>query len=156
MIANTINQKIAEALKAKKEVRLSTLRLLSSAFNYERISKQHDLTEDEEITVIKREAKKRSDAIEGLKQAQGKHSTSDAATLQNRLEQEEAELQILKELLPQEMSSDETEKLIDEAISELGASGIRDMGRVIGLVMQKAKSAADGKKVAEMARSKLT
>ncbi len=156
MIAININQKIAEALKARDDIRLSTLRLLSSAFNYEKIAKQHELSDEEETVVIKREAKKRRDAIEAIKQAQIKTSTSDAATLNKRLAQEEKELEILREFLPQETSTEDLEKLVKEAISETGATGIQEMGKVIGTVMQKTKGNADGKKVAEMVRSKLT
>jgi hypothetical protein len=156
MISNTINEKIAEALKAKDEIRLSTLRLLSSAFNYERIAKQHDLTDEEEIVVIKREAKKRQDAIESLKDAQGKSSTSDPETLTVRLVREERELVILKEFLPQEMPDDELSKLVDDAITQTGAAGMQDMGKVIGLVLENAKGSADGKKVAEMAKQRLS
>jgi uncharacterized protein YqeY len=155
MISSTINQKIAEALKAKDEVRLSTLRLLSSAFNYEKIAKQHDLSSEEELVVVKREAKKRQDAIESLKQAQSKKSTSDKATLKNRLEQEEKELAILKEFLPEEMPDRELTKLVENAITETGASSMSDMGRVIGKIMGRAKGRADGKKVSEMVRKRL-
>mgnify|MGYP001565071846 FL=1 len=155
MIANTINAKIAEALKNKDEVRLSTLRLLSSALNYERIAKQHELSEEEERVVVKREAGKRRDAIEALRQAQGKSTTSDPETLKEKLVREEKELTILKSFLPDEMSDDDLGKLIEEAIAELKPIGMSDMGKVIGLVMGKAKGAADGKKVSEMVKSKL-
>ncbi len=155
MIANTINAKIAEALKNKDEVRLSTLRLLSSALNYERIAKQHELSEEEERVVVKREAGKRRDAIEALRQAQGKLTTSDPETLKEKLVREEKELTILKSFLPDEMSDDDLGKLIEEAIAELKPIGMSDMGKVIGLVMGKAKGAADGKKVSEMVKSKL-
>ena len=155
MIANTINAKIAEALKNKDEVRLSTLRLLSSALNYERIAKQHELSEEEERVVVKREAGKRRDAIEALRQAQGKSTTSDPETLKEKLVREEKELTILKSFLPDEMSDDDLWKLIEEAIAELKPIGMSDMGKVIGLVMGKAKGAADGKKVSEMVKSKL-
>ncbi|KKQ41373.1 MAG: hypothetical protein US60_C0042G0006 [Microgenomates group bacterium GW2011_GWC1_37_8] len=107
MIADTINQKIAEALKAKDVIRLSTLRLLSSAFNYERITKQHELSEEEEIVVVKRETKKRVEAMEAIRLAQGKQSSSDSATLEKRLEQEKKELDILKEYLPEEIGEEE-------------------------------------------------
>lgn len=156
MIADSINQRIAEAMKAKDEVRLSTLRLLSSAFNYEKIAKQHNLSEEEEIAVVRREAKRRSDAIESIKLAQGKTSTSDAKTLSQRLQREEEELTILKEFLPQEISDEELEKLVDEAVLETGASDLKDMGRVIGVVMGNAKGRADGKKTADIVKSKLT
>jgi len=67
MISETINQKIAEAMKARDEILLSTLRMLSSALNYEKIAKQHDLSEEEEIAVVKKEAKKRLDAISQIR-----------------------------------------------------------------------------------------
>ena len=69
MIADTITQKIGEVMKAKDEIRLSTLRMLSSALNYEKIDKQHTLSEEEELEVVRREAKKRRDAIEAYKKA---------------------------------------------------------------------------------------
>lgn len=156
MISNSINQKIAEALKAKDEVRLSTLRMLSSALNYEYIAKQHKLSDEEEIVVVKREAKKRQDAIEALRQAQSKSSSSDPATLKKRLEQEERELEILKEYLPKEMDEGELEKLVDEAISKTQAKELKDMGKVIGMVMGEAKGKANGSKVAQIVKSKLS
>ena len=155
MITDNISQKIAEAMKAKNEILLSTLRLLSSALNYERIAKQHDLTNEEELVVVKREAKKRQDAIEALRLAQGKPSTSDKATLERRLGQEKEELEILKEYLPSEMADHELEKLVTETLKETSAESVKDMGRVIGLVMGKTKGRADGKKLAEMVKSKL-
>src|SRR3989344_5047892 len=143
MIAQNINKMIAEALKAREELRLSTLRLLSSALNYEKIA------------VVKREASKRRDAIEALRQAQGKPTTSSQKTLDDRLVQEEKELEILKSFLPPEMSDAELEIIVDESINALGAQNMSDMGKVIGLVMSRAKGAADGRKVAEMVKSKL-
>lgn len=99
LITNVINQKIAEALKAKDETKLSTLRMLSSAFNYEFIAKQHKLSEEEELVVVRQEAKKRKDAIEAFKMAQGKQTTS-GTNQDERIKQEEAELAILEEYLP--------------------------------------------------------
>lgn len=99
MITDTITQKIGEALKAHDEIRLSTLRMLSSALNYEFIAKQHKLSEEEELTVVRREVKKRKEAIEALRQAQGKLTTS-GSDMTDRIKKEEAELKILEEYLP--------------------------------------------------------
>lgn len=145
MIGDTITQKIGEALKAHDEIRLSTLRLLSSALNYEFIAKQHKLSENEELVVVRKEAKKRKEAIEAYEKAGYK----------DRAEKEAKELSILQEYLPPEVSDDKIAKLIDEAIKETGASAISDMGKVIGLVKSKTKGAADGAKVAELVKSKL-
>lgn len=145
MIADTINQKIAEALKARDEIRLSTLRMLSSALNYERIAKQHELSDKEEIVVVRREAKKRLDAIEAYEKAGA----------QDRAEKEKEELRILKKYLPEDLLDEELNKLVDESISQMGAKSDQDLGRVMGVVMEKVAGRADGKKVAEMVKSKL-
>ena len=144
MIAQTLQTKIADALKAHDEVRLSTLRLLSSAFNYEKIAKQHDLTDEEELVVVRREAKQRRDSIEAYKKA----GANDLAA------KEEAELAILSEYLPPEMGDDELSKLVDEAVSATGAKTMADMGKVIGMVKGKAAS-VDGGRIAQMVKSKL-
>jgi len=146
MITDTINSKIANALKAKDEIRLSTLRLLSSALNYEFIEKQHKLSEQEEIVVVRKEAKKRKEAIEAYR---------NAGAL-DRAEKEEKELRILEEFLPPEMPEEELKKLIDEAISQTNASLISDMGKVIGMVMGKAQGKIEGSKVSELVKKRLT
>jgi len=156
MLSSEINKKIVEALKARDGVRLSTLRLLSSAFNYERIDKQHELTDEEEISVIRREAKKRSDAIEAIKLAQGKITSSTEEELKAKLAKEEEELKILKEFLPQEIPDEDLIKMIDAVIVRKGVSGFGDMGKVIGEVISQAKGAANGKRVADLVRSRLT
>jgi hypothetical protein len=145
MIRQEITKKIGEAMKAGDRVRLETLKLLSSALNYEFISKQHELSEDEELSVVRREAKKRREAIDIYEKAGEKE----------RVEKEKRELMILREYLPPEMSDDEIEKLVNEAITETGAASIKDMGKVIGLVKAKTKGAADGAVIANMVREKL-
>jgi hypothetical protein len=145
MIGDTITQKIAEALKAHDEIRLSTLRLLSSAFNYEFIALQHKLSEEEELVVVRREAKKRKEAIDAYKKAGA----------DDRAEREQKELEILQKFLPPEISENELVGLVEEAIKETGARSIADMGKVIGLVKAKTKGAADGAKTAELVRNKL-
>ena len=155
MISDTINQKIIDALKAHDEIKLSTLRMLSSAFNYERIALQKDLTEEDELRVVRREAKKRTDAIEALQKAQGKSTTSSEEDLKNNLEKEKKELEILKSYLPPEMSDEELSQLVNESINQLGVKSIQDMGKVIGSVMQQAGGKAEGNKVAQMVKNKL-
>lgn len=155
MIVDNINKQIAEALKAKDVVRLSTLRLLSSAFNYEKIAKQHELSEEEELAVVRREAKKRQDAIESIRQAQGKNTSSDQSTLDQRLEQETKELEILKEYLPAQMDDSELVNLVNQVIKETGAESMKDIGKVIGEVVKRAEGRAEGGMVAEIVKSKL-
>ena len=155
MIKSTINAQIAQALKEKDEIRLSTLRMLSSALNYEFIAKQHELSDEEEIVVVKKEAKKRKDAIEVLKEVEGK-KTESKISVAERIKKEEEELNILHEFLPEEVEDSLLEKWIDQVIKETQAKQISDMGKVIGMVIAKAKGNADGAKVAKLVKEKLT
>jgi len=145
MIAQTLQAKIGEAMKAHDETLVSTLRLLLSAFNYEKIEKQRDLSDEEELVVIRREAKKRKESAEMYRNAGA----------EDRAKKEEAELAILAEYLPPEMSDEDLAKLVEEAISQLKPTSMADMGKVIGFVKAKAPN-ADGGKVAQMVRLKLT
>ena len=145
MIADTINQDIAKALKAKDEIRLSTFRLLSSALNYEFIAKQHVLTEEEELSVVRREAKKRKEAIEAYEKAGAN----------DRAEKEKKELTVLEEFLPAQMPDEELIKIVDEAISTLGASSMADMGKVMGAVVPKVAGRADGGRISKLVSEKL-
>lgn len=150
MIANKLQGMIASAMKAHDEIRLSTLRLLSSAFNYERIEKQHDLTDEEEMAVIRRQAKQRKESIEAYQKA----GSADRAG------REEKELKILQEFLPPEMGEEELEKLVDQAIEDMGppASAMPQAlraGKVIGFVKSKAPG-ADGAKIAALVKGKLS
>jgi uncharacterized protein YqeY len=145
MIAKSLQARLGEAMKAHDEIRVSTLRLLISAFNYEQIEKQHELTDEEELVVLRQEAKKRKEAIEMYKKA-------GAA---DRAEKEEKELRILQEFLPPEISEEDLAKLVDEAIVQVKPADISGMGKVIGFVKSKAPD-ADGAKVAELVREKLS
>jgi uncharacterized protein len=145
MLSNKINQLIGDAMKAHNEVRTSTLRLLSSAFNYERIAKQHDLTEEEELAVIRRQAKQRKDSIDAYQKA----GASDRAS------KEAEELKILQEFLPPEMEEEELNRLIDYSIKEIGATSMADMGKVIGTVKSKAGNSVDGGRIAELVKTRL-
>ena len=153
-LSDNINSQIQEAMKKGDEIRTSTMRLLASAFNYEKIAQQHDLTDDEELGVVKKEAKKRKDAIEALRQAQGK-PTSSGTNMDDRIAKEQKELAILNEFLPPEMSDEELLKIVEATINEMGAKSLDEMGKVIGAVMGKIKGQADGNRVAEMVRNKL-
>ncbi|MEK7550366.1 MAG: GatB/YqeY domain-containing protein [Patescibacteria group bacterium] len=139
MLSNKINQLIAEALKARDEVRLSTLRLLSSAFNYEKIEKRRELDDSEELVVIRKQAKQRKDSIEAYKKAGER----------GRELREAKELEILQKFLPPEMGEQEIEKIIDEIIKP----GMQ-MGQAISIVKAKAPN-ADGGIIANMVRQKL-
>lgn len=144
MIAQDLQKLIGEAMKARDSVRLSVLRMLSSSFNYKKIDLQHELTDEEEKAVIKKEVKQRRDSIEAY----------DKAGRPELAESEKAELAILLEFLPPEMSDEELEKLVNEAVETIKPQGMADMGKVIGFVKGKAPEADSGK-IAALVKNKL-
>lgn len=113
--------------------------------NYQ-IELGHDLTMQEALAVIQKEAKKHQDSIKQYEQAK----RNDLA------DEEKQELKVIEQYLPEQMSDAELEKVVSETITELNASGPADMGKVIGAVRQKTEGRADGAKVAELAKSKLS
>ncbi len=144
MIINSLNQQIIDAMKAHDEVRVSTLKMLSTEIHNYQID-HPEMSEAEELSVIKKEAKKRKDSMEAFTKA----------NLMERVESEERELKILQEFLPAEISDADLEKFVDEALSETGATEIKQMGMVISKVMQKSDGNADGGKVAQLVKQKL-
>lgn len=145
MLSKDITKLIGEALKAGDRTRLETLKMLSSAFNYERIELQHELTNEEELNVIRKQAKQRRDSIEAYDKA-GRADLS---------ESENKELMILQEFLPPEMDEAELNKIIDEAIVSTGAKSMSEMGKVIGMVKSKAPN-VDGGRIAAVVKGKLS
>ena len=143
---------IGDAMKAHDAVRVATLRGLSAELKNAKINiydpnatEQRELTEVEEIAVVRKEAKKRKEAIEMYTKA----NATDQA------ENEKAELAILSEFLPAEVTEDELNRLIDESINQLKPAGIQDMGKVIADVKSK-NSGVDGAVVANLVRAKLS
>jgi uncharacterized protein len=151
MIKDSINQQIADALRKHDDLRLTTLRMLSSALNYEFIGKQHTLSEEEEIVVVRREIKKRNDSVLAYKAV----LKNDPAHVQEKIDKELSEIEILKVYLPPEMSENELSELVKKAIEETGATEIKDMGKVIGIVKGKTGGAVDGSKIAEFVKKAL-
>lgn len=140
-----LKKQIVTAMKAKDSVRVMTLKMLASSLHNAQIDKRGELTSEDELAVVKKEAKKRTDAIDAYKKA--------GAT--DRVEAETAELAILKEYLPEEMGDAELETIVMQTLSELAVSSPAEMGRAIGAVMAKVSGKADGKRVAELVKAKI-
>jgi uncharacterized protein YqeY len=136
---------LGEAMKLRDEVRTTTLRLLKSALKNYQIELGHDLTMQEALSVLQKEAKKHQDSIK-------QYEAADRDDLAN---EEKAELEVIEKYLPEQMSLEELEKIVEEAISSLNASGPSDMGKVIGMVRAKTEGKADGSMIAEIAKQKL-
>lgn len=137
-----IQADLTTALKEKAELKLQTLRLLSNAIHNEEIAKKTSLSDEEIFAVIKKEVKKRKEAAEGFK-AGGRIEQS---------EKEVAESGILEAYLPEGMSEDEIIKIIGE---EIANHPDEKVGQIIGFVMKRVGSGADGSTVAKLVNSKL-
>ena len=132
-----IQSDLNQAIKNKKEVEISTLRLLLAEIHNQEIAKQAELNEEDIILVVQKEVKKRKEAIEAYQK--GKR--------EDLVAKEKQELKILNKYLPQQLTAQELEVIIQSVIKETGASGMSDFGKVMGAVMAKVKSKANGKAV---------
>ena len=124
-----------QALKARDELKLSTIRLLRSSVSYARIEKGEELTDDEVLEVISRAAKQRRESIEAAERAQ----RPDIA------DREKAELGVLEGYLPKQLDEAEIEGIAREIATEVGAVDMQDRGKIMGPLMQRIRGKADGK-----------
>ena len=141
-----IGSDLKTSLKKGDSVRLSTLRMLLAAVKYLEIEKKTTRLEDPDILqIIQRQIKQHRDSIEQF----GKGGRQDLVG------KEAAELVILESYMPEQMKPDELVKIVEEAIAQAGATSRRDAGKVMKLVMEKAKGRADGKVINQLVMERL-
>lgn len=136
---------LTQAMKDKDEIRKVPLRLVMAAVKEAEIEKKEALEDGEVLRILQKEAKSRLDTIEDAKKA-------DRPDL---IERAEAELAVLKTFLPEELSREEIEALVQETIDEVGANSMADMGNVMKAIMPKIQGRADGGQVSQIVRQKL-
>jgi hypothetical protein len=141
-----IESEMISAAKAKDKLRLSAIRMIKTALHNKEIDMRRQMEDAEIVQVLSSLAKQRADSIEQFKKG-GR---------QDLVDKEETELRIIKEFLPEEMSEQELEAEIESAIRELGATGVKDMGKVMKALMPKITGKADGKVVSEKVKLKLS
>jgi uncharacterized protein YqeY len=140
-----LEEELKQAMVARDEARRDALRLILSSLRSAEKELQRPLHDDEELQVLQRERKRRLEAAEAFRGG-------------GREEQalgEEQELAVLEEFMPAPLSEDELEEIIDDAIAEVGATSIRDLGRVMADVMPQVSGRADGSVVSQLVREKL-
>lgn len=140
-----IKEDLKQAMLAKNEIATSALRMLISEITNTKIQKGDAFSEQDILTVVQKELKKRKEAAEGFR----KGSREELA------QKEEAEAEVLEKYLPEQLSDEELTKLVEDSINKLGAKEIKDMGRVIGDVMSQAQGKADGSKISALVKEKL-
>ncbi len=141
-----ISQRLKEAMKAKDADKLSALRLILAAINNREIEKRGKLDEGDYISLLSSLAKQRLESIDMFK----KGGRDELAA------KEEAELTLIRSFLPAQLSESELSETIESAIAEAGASGIKDLGKVMKIVSPKVKGRADGKLVSDLVKQKLS
>ena len=146
----TISEQLLTDMKssmmAGDSERTGVLRLLRGALKNEEIKAGHELNEDEAMKVLTREAKQRRDSIDAFKEA-GRDDL---------IAQEELELAVISGYLPNPLTEDEVTAIVDEVVTSLGATDMKQMGQVIGAVMAKVGASADGGSVSRVVKARLS
>lgn len=145
-ISEQLTEDMKSSMKAGTADRTGVLRLLRGSIKNEEIKIGHELSDEEVLKVLTKEAKQRQDSIEAYS----------AANRTDLVKQEEMELGVIKEYLPEALSESELESMVEEAIKQTGASDMKQMGAVIGVVMKKSGARADGGAVSKLVREKLS
>ncbi|MDX1622408.1 MAG: GatB/YqeY domain-containing protein [Gemmatimonadota bacterium] len=144
-ILERIQEDLNSALKAGEKLRVSTLRMLSSELKNRRIDLGRELEDEEAVEVLFRARKQRREAEEQYREA-GREELA---------EREAAEAEIVQAYLPEPLSDEELDRIIDEAIEETGATDPGQMGAVMGRVMPRVKGRAQGAEVSRRVRERL-
>lgn len=150
MLKDKISNDLKDAMRARDEVRLRTIRSLRAALMEKEIELRQggegELNEEQEIAVIQKQAKQRRDSIEQYEQA-------DRDDLKQK---EEEELAIIEDYLPRQLDENEIRKILHEVIAATGAASPRDMGKVMGAAMERVRGVADGRRVQQIATELLS
>ena len=140
-----IRQDLKTAMRKRDKPRLGALRMLGAALKNGEIETGRPLEEQEEQTILRRQLKQREESAEAFRNA-GREDQAAA---------EAAEADVVRAYLPQPLSPEEMEKVVDAAIQETGATGMRDMGRVMGRATQLSEGRAEGRELSALVRERL-
>ena len=141
----TIENELKKARLARDDDRRDALTLILASLRSAEKELQRPLSEDEELQVLQRERKKRVEAFEAF----------EAAGREEQADKEDFELEVLEEFMPEPLSDDELDEIVDDVIAEVGATSLRDIGRVMADVMPRVSGKADGSAVSQIVREKL-
>ena len=144
-LISRIEDELKAARLARDDDRRDALSLILNALRTSEKELRRQLSDDEELQVLQRERKRRAEAADAFR----------AGGREEQAEDEEYELEVLEEFMPDPLSEEELEEVIDDVISEVGATSIRDMGRVMAGVMHQVSGRADGSTVSQLVKEKL-
>lgn len=140
-----VNDAMKDAMRARDKVRLGTIRLIQSEFKRVEVDERIEIEDDRALTIMDKMLKQRRDSAKQYEDA-GRQELADI---------ELAEIEVIQEFLPKQLSEEEIGELIDKAIADTGASGMQDMGKLMGVLKPQLQGRADMGKVSGLVKSKL-
>lgn len=135
-----LNEDMKQAMKDKDKFRLSVIRMIRSSIKNIEIDQRKTLDDDEVLDILNREIKQRKDSLQEF----------DKAGREDLVDPLKAEVAIISEYMPQQLSEDEIKEIVQQTIQQVGASSKADMGKVMSALMPKVKGRADGKLVNQL------
>lgn len=144
-LLDDLKKDMITAMKAKDKETLSVVRMLKASVQNEQINLGHDLTPDEENALMAKEYKQRKDSLAEFEKG-GRQDLVDAT---------KQEMAVVAKYMPEQMSTEEVQRVVEETIEEVNASSMKDFGKVMGAIMPKVKGKADGKVVNETVKKVL-
>ena len=145
-IRQTISDDMKTFMRAKDSARLGAIRLLQAAIKQKEVDERIELNDDQIFSVIQKMLKQRKDSIEAYQKA----------SRQDLIDQEQLEIEVLSKYMPEPLSEEEINQYIEEAIATTGASDMKDMGKVVGILKFKVAGRADMAEVSKLVRQKLS
>ena len=144
-LAENIGRDMRTAMKERDRERVGVLRMLGAALKNGEIEAGRPLTEEEAQVILRRQLKQREESAEAFRRAER----------EERAASESAEAEIVREYLPEPPSPEELEQIVERALEETGATGMKDMGAVMGRAMALAEGRAEGRELAALVRNRL-
>lgn len=145
-LKDTLMQDLKTAMKEKDTLRKSTITMLRSAIKQVEVDKRIEMDDEGVVEIIAKQVKQKKAAIEEFLKGDR----------QDLVDEAKAEIDVLSVYLPEQMSEDEIKALVQETIDAVGASSMKDMGKVMGILSAKTKGRADGKTVSDIVKSLLS
>ncbi|WP_280768508.1 GatB/YqeY domain-containing protein [Salipaludibacillus daqingensis] len=145
-ILDQLNQDMKDAMRNRDKQRLSVIRSVKSSLQNDQINKGEELSDDEILTVLNREMNQRKESLYEFEKADRKEL----------VDKTNAEIQLLSEYMPSQLSDEELQLIVTETVEEVGAKSKSDMGKVMGAIMPKVKGRTDGSKVKNFVQQSLS
>lgn len=142
---NQILEDLKNAMKNRDKEKLAVIRMVKSAIQMEELNTKKELTDEEVITIISKQIKTRKESIEAFKKG----------SRQDLIDQTEAEIKILQQYLPKQLTEEEVQSIIEKVFNEVKPTSMKDMGKLMGIITQQVKGRYDMSEISKMIKIKL-